>query len=320
MIRILVVNEHSERCALVASMIARGDGYQVVSTMQRHDTLTQLQHATFDVVLADTQTLRATGMELLHQITQSGAGVPVIMVTDEAGLEAAMEAVQAGATDFITLPTTTTFLHYRLQHVLRQARIRQLAYTDGLTGLANRHSLQERLASEVERANRYHRPLAALMLDIDHFKLYNDTYGHLQGDTVLREIAHVLQQGSRTSDTVARYGGDEFTLLLPETDRAHALRLAQRLRAQVAQHDFFGVEHLPGGTLTLSVGVAAHVDAGTAETLLQAADAALYAAKRIGGNQVQVAWQSVPDQHCPARLAQAGAQPRHPAPTCQRYG
>lgn len=295
MMRILVVSTHVELGTCITAMLTALAGYQIVTAPQDQPTMTRLCRETFDIVLYDTRLVAATGMEPLRQLTQAGAGAPIIMVTDETGLEAAMAAVQAGATDFVTIPTTTALLHYRIQHVLKQAQIRHLAYTDGLTGLANRRSLQERLAGEVERAQRYQRPLAALMLDVDHFKLYNDTYGHPYGDTILRAMAQLLRQESRISDTVARYGGDEFTLLLPETDRPQAFRLAQRLRTRVAQHPLLGAAGLPGSRLTLSIGVASHTEAGTADTLLQAADTALYAAKRVGGNQVQVAWQRVPD-------------------------
>jgi diguanylate cyclase (GGDEF)-like protein len=173
--------------------------------------------------------------------------------------------------------------------VLEHTRTRRLASTDGLTDLCNHRTFQERLLQEVNRANRYNRPLSLLMIDVDHFKLYNDTFGHPQGDLVLQDIARLLKESSRTSDTVARYGGEEFALVLPETDHVSAEKLANRLREQVEQHHFPGQERMPEGTLTVSIGVAMHTFTGTKEALLRAADAALYTAKRAGRNRVCVA-------------------------------
>src|SRR5262249_61210961 len=104
---------------------------------------------------------------------------------------------------------------------------------------------QERLAQEVDRANRYGRPLSLVMVDVDHFKIYNDTYGHPQGDIVLRELARLLREASRTSDVVARYGGEEFALILPETDVVNAQKIGQRLREHVECHAFPGQHPLP---------------------------------------------------------------------------
>jgi len=128
-----------------------------------------------------------------------------------------------------------------------------------------------------------------LMIDVDHFKVYNDTYGHPQGDIVLQELARLLQETSRTSDTVARYGGEEFAIILPETNSVGAQKIAQRLREQVERYPFPGKEIMPGGTLTISIGVATHASAGSKDALLQAADTALYTAKREGRNRICVA-------------------------------
>jgi diguanylate cyclase (GGDEF)-like protein len=127
------------------------------------------------------------------------------------------------------------------------------------------------------------------MLDVDHFKVYNDTYGHPQGDIVLQDLARLLQEMSRTSDTVARWGGEEFTIILPETDSVGAQKIGQRLCEQVERYPFPGQELMPGGTLTISIGVATYASASSKEALLQAADTALYTAKREGRNRVCVA-------------------------------
>ena len=138
-----------------------------------------------------------------------------------------MESMQAGAADFVTKPVPAAVLHIRIQKVLEHTRTRRLASTDGLTELYNHRTFQERLTQEVDRSNRYGRPLSLLMIDVDHFKVYNDTYGHPQGDMVLQDISRLLREISRTSDTVARYGGEEFALILPETDRLSAEKIGQ---------------------------------------------------------------------------------------------
>jgi diguanylate cyclase (GGDEF)-like protein len=127
------------------------------------------------------------------------------------------------------------------------------------------------------------------MIDVDHFKVYNDTYGHPQGDIILQDLARLLREMSRTSDTVARYGGEEFAVILPETDSVNAQKIGERLREQVERHPFPGQELMPSGTLTISIGVATHTAAGSKDALLQAADMALYTAKREGRNRVCVA-------------------------------
>jgi diguanylate cyclase (GGDEF)-like protein len=230
-----------------------------------------------------------SGLDLLRQITQAFEEVSVIIVTGHGTIEIAVESMQAGAADFMTKPVPAAVLHLRIQKALEHARTRRLASTDGLTEVYNHRTFQECLAQEIARANRYSRPLSLLMIDVDHFKMYNDTYGHPQGDIVLRDLARLLREMSRTSDTVARYGGEEFAVILPETDGVSAQKIGQRLREQVERYPFPGKEGMPGGTLTIRIGVATHVSAGGKDALLQAADMALYTAKREGRNRVCVA-------------------------------
>lgn len=165
-----------------------------------------------------------------------------------------------------------------------------LAVRDGLTGLLNHRRLQERLKEELSRSLRYHHPMTLLMIDVDYFKRYNDTYGHQQGDELLRQLAQILQRNVRQSDIVGRWGGEEFAIILPETDKQSATTLAQRLCEVVANTPFPG--H-PGGApvrCTISIGVASYPDdALTSSELVAAADAALYRAKRYGKNRVVVA-------------------------------
>jgi two-component system cell cycle response regulator len=166
-------------------------------------------------------------------------------------------------------------------------RLEALSQTDPLTQLVNRRALTARLTTEMERVRRYNAPLAMLVLDLDHFKMVNDTYGHLTGDDVLFGLATVLQRSVRAVDTVARYGGEEFVIVMPETGKQGAIAFAERIRDRISSHGF----PLPGGReihITASIGVATFPAHGldSAEDLFRAADAALYRAKGSGRNLV----------------------------------
>ena len=167
---------------------------------------------------------------------------------------------------------------------LRESRreLERLSITDHLTGLYNRRYLMETLANEVRRSHRLEHPCALLMADVDHFKEYNDAYGHLAGDEALARVATILKEATRDVDCAARYGGEEFVVLMPETEAAGATATAQRISARLAG------DALVGGKLTLSIGLAQFPgDADAADALLAVADAALYQAKREGRDRVQ---------------------------------
>jgi diguanylate cyclase (GGDEF)-like protein len=172
-------------------------------------------------------------------------------------------------------------------HELAEAnsRLAQLAVTDGLTGLYNHRHFHERLALEVERSQRNGLPLSLLMIDVDHFKSYNDHHGHPAGDEVLRQLARLFTDGRRANDFCARYGGEEFSVVLVDTPKFTAAKLAERLRERVATHPFPLGSDQPGGMLSVSIGVSTFPDDATdAESLVRSADDALYAAKRAGRN------------------------------------
>jgi len=167
-------------------------------------------------------------------------------------------------------------------------RLELLAVTDGLTGLHNHRHFRDRLEEEFDRARRYGTPLSCLIFDVDNFKHLNDTYGHLQGDSVLREMAERVTTCVRKSDVVARYGGEEFTVILPQTGIVGAEAEAERIRHTIADTPFKGLG--PDCPVTVSVGVAIY-DPETmldSETLLRVADGALYEAKRSGKNRVVI--------------------------------
>ena len=170
------------------------------------------------------------------------------------------------------------------------ARLAELAITDGLTDLYNHRHFRERLSLEMERSNRTGLPLSVLMIDVDHFKGYNDRHGHLAGDNALRGVSKILQHGRRANDVVARYGGEEFAIILLDVGRGAAKDVAERICAQVAEFPFEFGSTQPSGKLTISVGVASFPDDGAEPALvLSAADRALFAAKNAGRNRVRVA-------------------------------
>jgi len=161
------------------------------------------------------------------------------------------------------------------------------ATTDGLTGLYNFRYFQKQLEFEIKRAQRYLHPLSLIMVDIDHFKHYNDCHGHPQGNVILERIAALLKVYTRETNHVARYGGEEFVILLPETEARIAARAAVRIRRMIQKEPFPFQDKQPGGNLTASLGVASFpMDASGAEDLVQCADQALYRAKALGRNRV----------------------------------
>ena len=184
--------------------------------------------------------------------------------------------------DLSTLRAFTTQATVAVDNVVLHDEARRLSVTDGLTGLTNYRGFQMTVGKEIERAARFSRPLALLLLDLDHFKLVNDVWGHQRGDEVLVELAARVSAQVRDVDTLARYGGEEFVVVLPETDRHGAVQAAERIRAAVRRRPF-GEPGEPPLEVTVSIGVAVFPEHGTSSSaLLRRADEALYAAKRAG--------------------------------------
>jgi diguanylate cyclase (GGDEF)-like protein len=163
----------------------------------------------------------------------------------------------------------------------------QDAITDPLTGIYNYRYFINQLIRELNRAQRYKIPLSVAMIDIDYFKVYNDNFGHLAGDYVLRKVARILSENTRISDIVARYGGEEFTVILPEATKDEAFKLADKLRRLVENYEFPNQERMPNGNVTISIGVASYPEDGNLpEQIIDRADIALYKAKNSGRNKV----------------------------------
>ncbi|MFP4502257.1 MAG: diguanylate cyclase [Candidatus Hydrogenedentota bacterium] len=172
---------------------------------------------------------------------------------------------------------------------INNAKLYAMAVTDGLTGLYVRRYFDLRMQEEFDQALRYARGFSLLMFDIDHFKKFNDTHGHQTGDAVLRQFAALLRENTRRADICCRYGGEEMSVILPETPCDDAAALAEKLRSLIAQHTFIGAEE-QGLHVTASIGVAAYTQGQKQfEAMVQAADAALYRAKEAGRNRVELA-------------------------------
>jgi diguanylate cyclase (GGDEF)-like protein len=246
-----------------------------------------------DVVITDWEMPEVDGTELTRRI-RSQVDVPypyVIVLTARAEQEHALHAMEAGADDIVFKPLRRDELERMLVGAARvttlHRRLHRDARQDALTGLGNRHRLGEDLAAMQARAGRYGHRWCVALLDLDRFKGYNDGVGHLEGDALLRRVSAALSETVRGGDTVYRYGGEEFLVLLPEQTLETAAFAGERMRAAVED---LRVPHPDGGTVTISVGVAGPAESGEdADELVRRADAALYAAKVAGRNRVEIA-------------------------------
>ncbi len=259
-------------------------GYTCRTAKDGEEALECLASEFFDIVIADIRMPRMDGMALLRAMRQEHRDVDVIMMTGFGQEHTYMEVIEAGATDFIAKPFRHEELQAKVKRVSRERTLRAellyLSLHDSLTGLFNRRFLYQKLQEEVERAKRQKRDLSMIILDVDHFKEYNDLKGHLDGDQLLAGLSQILTSSIRQNvDTVYRYGGDEFAILLIETDISQARSIAERIRRA------FEARHID--RCTLSLGVAQLQPKGSPEDLIRMADEAMYRAKRAGGNRVE---------------------------------
>lgn len=254
--------------------------------------------AELDVVLCDLEMPEFDGLKFLQMraAREDFAAVPVIFLTSRSETTHRVRGFEMGASDYLAKPVSKQELRlrarnqlkiHRLQTALRKVvgELSRLSRTDPLTQLPNRRHFVETIEREYQRAERYEGALGLLIIDIDHFKTVNDTHGHLVGDKVLRDVAGILAYGLRQSDMAARFGGEEFAVLLPETDIEGAMLVAERYRREVAGREF-KVDDLRL-QLTVSIGVASFPQnpAKDATDLMRIADEALYAAKQQGRNR-----------------------------------
>jgi diguanylate cyclase (GGDEF)-like protein len=261
------------------------------------------------VILLDLQMPEMDGFEVLRRLKDSATthALPVIVLSGRTGSEDKVSAFDLGATDYVTKPCDMAELRARLRAALRTERLMSLlserAEVDGLTGLGNRASFDKRWKEKVSEVIRYKCALSIAMIDADHFKRINDTYGHPAGDQVLQTIGHLLQQECRTADIVCRYGGEEFAVIMPNTAPADAAQVAERIRSAISKVTW---PRHPEHAVTVSIGLAGTQASGvsvTAEQWLDLADKNLYTAKHSGRNRV--VWNDLTAM-LPMQLAKAG--------------
>lgn len=289
--RLLLVDDQPVQLQALYRTLA-GD-YQLFMATNGEQALQVALQQQPDLILLDVVMEGLDGFGVLQRLRAQAetAAIPVIFVTAHSDQDIESRCLEAGAVDFITKPINPAVVRARVRTHLtlkfQSDLLRSLAFVDGLTGVANRRRFDERLALEWARAQRHGHALSLLLVDVDHFKAYNDRYGHQAGDEALRRVAACLtEQMRRGTDLVARYGGEEFACLLPDTDSEQALALAQRIVEAVP---LMAIPHSAcpvAPVLTVSVGVATRRGAiqpgWSSAALLGLADAQLYEAKRLG--------------------------------------
>lgn len=299
----------AEYCDVIALKSAQ-ELYQLV------DGRSELGIVELDLIIMDIVMPEISGIEACQNIKKRSwlVDVPLIMVTSRTNAHDLQMAFSAGAMDYIKKPLDNVELLARVRSALklkheiarRKARelelievtrqlqaanekLQNLSYFDGLTGIANRRSFDQRLMQEIKRSQREGTPLSLIMLDIDYFKAFNDTYGHLKGDDCLILVASLLVESlRRPGDFPARYGGEEFAVILPNTDAQGAFIIAEELRKNIERAKIQHVNSLCADRVTVSMGIVTKFpgQGKTSEDLIMAADRALYRSKKEGRNRV----------------------------------
>jgi diguanylate cyclase (GGDEF)-like protein len=292
-VNILVIDDDSAdrrltELALKSSPQTKRFATQMASSLA--EGLELLKHQSFDLVLLDLGLPESRGLDTLENFRRECPNAPVLVLTGLQDEEAGVEAIKKGAIDYVTKPFKQDGLRTRisiaLQMVELQDKLLFLANTDELTGLTNRRHFFNILEREILCAKIKDNPISVMILDLDHFKSINDTYGHLSGDTVLKQAAEILQQSIYPLDVVARYGGDEFVILMPSTPPEKAAQAAERLRGIVDSHEWKVPSQQVSMTTSIGLANSDYRNSLSPAELIEDADSALYAAKRSGRNCV----------------------------------
>lgn len=293
---ILIVDDDAGIRDSMTAFIERA-GYATYSADSAEQAIDRLKEHQMEVVITDIILPGMDGLDLTD-IIKNDYDIDVIVMTGYSSEYSYEEAINKGASDFVFKPVRYEELLLRLKRVIKErnltrerermlGKLQNLAITDGLTHLYNSRHFYHQLAVEVGRALRYKHHLALLLMDIDHFKRYNDKYGHLEGDKVLVRIAQVINSCLRGMDSAYRYGGEEFTILLPETTADEAMTVAERLRAAVSEETFTPSPEIDL-TITVSIGVTEYLRDEKKSSFVQRADQAMYLSKEKGRNGVSV--------------------------------
>ncbi|MFN2453554.1 MAG: diguanylate cyclase [Pyrinomonadaceae bacterium] len=291
---VLLVDDDPDKRALLAVALEM-DGYHVHTANDGEAGLAAVESYQPDLIITDVMMPKMDGYDLARRVRANPLTrfIPIIIQTAARNdAQDQRRGAEVGALGYITDPTDLDLLLARARTLLDFKSyldtVEEAAHTDHLTGLANRRRFERQLDREVARALRYDRPFCLLLLDIDFFKNVNDTYGHDAGDEAIRQLAKVLQAGTRGIDTAARIGGEEFAIILTETEFEGGCEVAERLRVAIKAAEIPLVGHI-----TASFGVAEFpLLAQTVRELMSVTDAALYEAKRQGRDRIMHAAES----------------------------
>lgn len=287
--RVLIVDDSAALASYYATVLTHA-GMEVRTVSDPLAVLEPLLDFSPDLILIDLYMPACNGMELAKVIRQLDAfvSIPIVFLSAESDLDKQLAAISLGGDDFLTKPIRPEHLVSSVtSRIRRSLLLRSFMVRDSLTGLLNHSAIKEQLEREVAQAKRRGMSLTFAMVDIDHFKQVNDTYGHPAGDRVIKSLSRLLRQRLRETDVVGRYGGEEFAVILSNTDAATAVNVLDAIR-----EDFSRLRHLAEGkefSVTFSCGVADVAHFGNANQLGEAADKALYKAKHAGRNQVMLA-------------------------------
>jgi diguanylate cyclase (GGDEF)-like protein len=280
--KILVIADNKSVADILKGVIEKF-GYVCKRANNLFEASRKIHGKPFDVILTEFKVHDIMGVELLYKVKKQYPESDVLLMADFGTKHSFTHVIKEGATDFITKPFQKDELQARLHRIMRERKLKKelfyLSLRDSLTGLFNRRHFYQTLQHEMERAKRQNKALALVLLDIDNFKQYNDTSGHVEGDKALEKLAKILQFSLRQNvDSAYRYGGDEFAALLIETTMQHAFQIAERIRVSYEREKI--------GFSTLSLGIAEYKPHFDVEAFVKESDLALYKAKRSGGNQV----------------------------------
>ena len=301
---VLIADDVATNRTLIERRLSR-EGYVVAVAQNGHEAIEKTKELRPDLVILDVMMPVIDGLEACRQIKENPQtrDTPVIFLSARDETDIKVNGLALGANDYISKPFKAEELLARVKVAIRLKRERdelraraeaaqaraeaahEKSMCDTLTGLFNRYGLQRALISAHGAARRYKRPLSCLMIDIDRFKSINDTYGHPAGDTAITQVGRILSETIRRTDVACRYGGEEFLLLLPDTNLRGARVLAEKIRAAAAERVFGDGERV--FPLTLSIGVASLNDTESGNDMIARADAALYRAKQGGRNRVE---------------------------------
>lgn len=292
--RVLLVEDDGDSLEILGELLTAR--YEVFTANTAEQALTIAAERLPDVVVADVCLPRMDGLAMLDALQRDPATseVPVVFLSARRDEGLVVDCFERGAADFIPKPPAHQELFARIDRTLRERRRRErleeMAQTDALTGLFNFRALGHRLEEEFQRATRYQHPVSVAMIDLDHLKDLNDRFGHAAGNQAIAAVGRLLRADLRQADFAARYGGDEFIVLLPHQEPGDAEVFAERLRSHLREVPITDGRGDPVDLrLTASVGIAGLSEVfrvGSGEALLRAADLALYEAKRRGRDRV----------------------------------